>query len=200
MIQDEAGVGAAADEVRDLAQLIVRHAEIEGEAPPTDRSDALDERRLQGEPGRLPLDVLANAFDSGRAQQRIQRLLQPRAPGPQPLREIGEGHDGRDAGLHAHQALDELHLFPSFLGQAVALHEYELSDADLFRRGCVVGREEGPIERWHAPEPCIVTLAGVPEVDVGVDYLHRVHAPPLARIRSSATANTMMLPMMISWM
>src|SRR5205807_3646792 len=65
--------------------------------------------------------------------------------------------------------------------------------------GCVVGREEGPIERRHAPEPWIVTLAGVPEMDVGVDYLHRVHAALLARTRSSATANTMMLPMMISW-
>src|SRR5207253_3962228 len=51
VIQHEAGVGTLAYQVRDVAQLVVRGAEIEGEPATADRLNPLHECRLQAESG-----------------------------------------------------------------------------------------------------------------------------------------------------
>ena len=72
------GVGAALDQRRDLAQLVVRGAEVEREPSTPHLLDPVHEHGLQGESGRLSLDVVAGTLDQGRAAERVECAIELR--------------------------------------------------------------------------------------------------------------------------
>src|SRR5436309_2183385 len=73
MVEHEKRVRALTHERHDLAQLIVCHAQIEGESSPPDLAHAVYEFPLHTEPRRLPLDVVANALHPWAPHQGIER-------------------------------------------------------------------------------------------------------------------------------
>src|SRR5207253_1086983 len=58
MIEHEARIGTVAHEVDDLAQLVVRRAQIEDQPPPAHLAHAFHKGGLPAESGRLSLDIL----------------------------------------------------------------------------------------------------------------------------------------------
>src|SRR2546421_11183655 len=88
------GVGTLAYQVRDVAQLVVRGAEIEGEPATADRLNPLHECRLQAESGGLPLDVVAGGLfpppGAHRARGPVPSPPPPPPPPPRHTRTTGD--------------------------------------------------------------------------------------------------------------
>src|SRR5206468_3143340 len=105
MIEDKARVRAVADQVRDLAQLVVRRAQIEDELPPSDLPDPLHECVPSAETCRLPLDVLADAFDAMAGGERGELTIDRLRVG-----EVGERHDAGETRLPLCEAFHECDL------------------------------------------------------------------------------------------
>src|SRR4029077_20317893 len=133
MVEHEAGLGTVAHEIDDLAQLIMRRAQIEHQSTSPHGAHAVHEGARPAEAGGLSLDILADAFDPGQRRERIQRLCESRAPSPEPLRDIDEGADAGDARPRLRQALHELYLAPGLSGAAIGFHEHDAIDRDVPR-------------------------------------------------------------------
>src|SRR5438093_8842037 len=103
MIEDKARVRAVADQVGDLAQLVVRRAQIEDELPPSDLPDPLHECVPSAETCRLPLDVLADAFDAMAGGERVELTIDRLRVG-----EVGERHDAGETRLRSEEHTSEL--------------------------------------------------------------------------------------------
>ena len=97
-----------------------------------------------------------------------------------------------DARIARRQSLDERELGTAFIRRAVGFHEHHA--VHVVR---IVARMKSTAQWRNALEPRVAERRRIPEVDVRVDD-HAAGTAHVARTRSSATAATIITPLMIS--
>src|SRR3954470_10869352 len=207
VIEHEARLRAPLDERNRFRKLLGGDAQLEGKTVRRDVLHPAHERGLERVAGALMLDVVSYAHDVRRSADVCEG---PVARGL--VEQVDERDDPDDARLLVGQRLDPLHLAQTLARGAIRLDEDDRVDRPLLQRREVF-RAERPLQCGGLGEPWIVQAGRIPEVHVRVHHRRAGHdqasaasaaaavrSAQVARNRSSATARTMITPMMISWM
>ena len=170
VVEHEYHLRAEFGELRHLRDLVVPHAQVDGQPELAGQSDRVHERGLQSK----SFGFVLNELTYPRHPRLVTESFKGGADCGCAAVEGHTGHQRLDSPIAPAKVLDPRGLLVHHVPHGVGLDEDQGFDLDVAH--LEVRRDEGAVQLAEALEPRVVESIGVPEVDVAVHHgLCRCH-------------------------